>query len=304
MSFTVPRIGVDLLSPERFLNDFVATNQPVIVTGALESWNAATNWTPAALEELFKGTSVQVYNSYFDLKRLMPLNQYFEQYFGKDGPISGDGLPYVRWYTQLRDAKFFWADDAFSKFRDRWSPPAFMPGRDYVLPFAPGAKGSNPVTDPFPAKGLFISPRGAKTGLHVDPWGSCAVLCQLYGDKRWFFYAPDQAPYLTNGSELVDIRKPDRSKFPHFDLAKLTAECTLLPGEVMYVPHGWFHHVDSESDAISLTWNFVHRTTSAALDEWLSRPLSDLDLSVLRYFYSLDKEESDVVGKVRALIAA
>ena len=167
--------------------------------------------------------------------------------------------------------------------------PAFLPTTDYLLPYAPHGRTADPVVDHFPAKGLFISPSGGRTSLHLDPWGSCAVLCQLHGRKRWFFYGPAQERYLRNGATFVDPTAPDLALFPEFHKAQLTAECVLEPGETIYVPHGWCHEVHSETDAVSLTWNFVHGTTGSALAAWLQTNLSDLEQSVLRFFYPSDK---------------
>jgi hypothetical protein len=282
----VPRIAVDELSVRRFLTEYVRRNRPVIVTGALESWDIENEWTPSILERRFGDRPVQVYNNYFDLQDVLSLQQYLSRYFDKPAHDTDRPLPYVRWYTQLRDVQFCWADEIFAQLRSRWSVPAFLPNTDYVLPLSAGT--TDPVTDPFPAKGLFISPRGARTSLHVDPWGSCAVLCQLYGDKRWYLYAPEQAKYLRNDLGTVDVTRPDRKKFPEFSRAQLTASCTLTPGEVIYVPHGWYHQVECDSDAVSLTWNFVHQTTAASLIDWLEgSSLTEFDQSVLRFFYAL-----------------
>lgn len=288
---------VDELPVERFLAKYVLQNAPVIVTGALESWNLADNWTPAALGQQFGGKMAQVYNNYFDLQNVMSLERYLARYFDKSSPEDGSSPPYVRWYTKLRDEDFCWADEIFTRLRNCWHLPAFLPDTDYVLPLSSGT-ATNPVTDHFPAKGLFISPRDARTSLHVDPWGSCAVLCQLYGRKRWYFYAPDQAQYLQSAFGVVDVTRPDHRKFPAFADAQLTAACTLNPGEVIYIPHGWYHQVECESDSISLTWNFVHRATAHELVRWLTETrLSETDRGVLQFFYALP-ERGDVVEAV------
>src|SRR3569833_2293653 len=294
----VSRVAASDLSVERFLTDYVLLNRPVVVTGDLEPWDLANRWTPAALERQFGNRLVQVYNNYFDLQTLMPLKRYLGQNFDKPMLEESASLPYVRWYTQMRDVRFFWADEIFAKLRNPW----FIPKTDYILPYTvPGVEVS-PVTAHFPAKGLFISPRGARTSLHVDPWGSCAILCQLYGSKRWYLYAPDQSEYLRNDFGVVDVTRPDLNKFPEFARAQLSSTCTLKPGEIIYVPHGWYHQVQCESDAISLTWNFVHRVTAASLIGRLKRePLSEFDESVLRFFYGIPPSR-DVVGYISTAI--
>lgn len=296
----VPRVAVGELSVQRFLMEYVHPNRPLIVTGALESWDVGNKWTPTMLERRFGNESVQVYDNYFELQAITPLKQYLSQYFGKPTYADDRLLPYVRWYTKLRDVPFCWADEIFAQLNSEWHLPTFLPDVDYVLPLSAGT--TNPVTDPFPAKGLFISPRGARTSLHVDPWGSCATLCQLYGSKRWYLYAPDQTKYLRNEFGVVDVTRPDLKRFPAFSCAQLTAACTLTAGEVIYIPHGWYHQVECDSDSVSLTWNFVHRSTVASFITWLEgKPLSEFDQSVLRFFYALPYG-GDVAAKVLALI--
>ena len=283
----VPKLPVSELSEEKFLTDYVARNQPLIVTGALEDWDIPHVWTPRALEKRFGDQLVQVYDNYFTLQSIMPLRQYLADNFGRETVNTGK-LPYVRWYTKLREVEFCWADDTFNQLKDQWMAPTFLPDSKYLLPHTSEDEKISPVTDLFPAKGLFISPRGARTSLHVDPWGSCAVLCQLYGTKRWYFYGPEQAQYLQNESGTVDVTRPDMRKFPSFSMARLFATCRLGPGDVVYIPHGWFHQVECESDSVSLTWNFVHRTTQASFVAWLTDGcLSEFDESVLRFFYRI-----------------
>jgi hypothetical protein len=302
----VSRVSTSDLTTQRFLEEYVALNRPVVVTGALEPWDVDNRWTPAAMDCLLGGHRVQVYNNYFDLQTIITLRQYFSRNFGKRAIRKDVVIPYVRWYTRLRDAHldFCWADHAFSKLQSYWSLPEFLPNKDYLLPHMPrGIATTTPVTDPFPAKGLFISPAGARTSLHVDPWGSCAILCQLYGQKTWYMYAPDQAEYLRNELGVVDVTRPDERTFPEFKRAQLTAKCCLSPGEVIYVPHGWYHQVECASDSISITWNFVHKATASSLLEWLTQGvISESDESVLRFFYNLPASHPDVAGHVRALV--
>jgi hypothetical protein len=53
---------------------------------------------------------------------------------------------------------------------------------------------------------------------------------------------------------------------------------------VIYVPAGWFHHVVTVSDSISLTWNFVHASACRPFLEYLaSGPPAD-EMDVVRFF--------------------
>jgi hypothetical protein len=69
------------------------------------------------------------------------------------------------------------------------------------------------------------------------------------------------------------------------------------------VPHGWYHAVKALTDSISLTWNFVHRSTSAALLAWLKQPMSDIDQSVLRFFFGPAVDGDVTPAAIEALLA-
>jgi len=122
--------------------------------------------------------------------------------------------------------------------------------------------------------------------LHKDPWCSDALLCQIFGRKEFVMYDPSQAPYLTNHGKLVDIEAPDLQMFPDFASARPTIQDTLEPGEIVLVPAGWFHHFNSVSDCISLTWNFVHNSRLREFVSYLLNAPGENELKQLSYAYS------------------
>lgn len=285
-----------------FMSDYMVGNRPVIIADALTDWALAERWTPDYFLRNFAEEKVQVYNSYFDLKSVRKLGAFLRERFNQ--PETRTNVPYVRWYTKLRDVEFFWADAAFARFSENWAAPYFLPTTDYLFPFAPAPNTIDPTLDHFPARGLFISERGGRTGLHVDPWGSDAVLCQLYGRKTWRMYSPDQAPLLQSEDQVVDLDNPDLSRFPRASEARPTCEFVLEPGDTVYVPHGWYHVAYTDTDSISLTWNFVHRTGADAFLEWLERPRSKIDDEILRFFFSPALGPVVSTERLKELVAA
>lgn len=291
------------LSQEEFSKRYVEKNRPVIVTDALTDWKLAERWTPEYLAQKFGKKLVQVYADYFDLKTVCTLSKYLKDYFGKDTvPLQGKAVPYVRWYTKLRDVEFWWSDDVFAELAPNWGMPYFVPTTDYILPFAPAPKTVDPTVDYFPAKGLFISARGARTRLHIDPWASDAILCQLYGTKKWTAYSPDQVAYLKSGSEVVDPDNPDRQKFPDFDRAAPTYEFTLGPGETVFMPCGWYHHVVTETDSVSLTWSQVPGSGAEAFLGWLNQQNSEVDEGVVQFFLGSALGEDKSKAAIQELV--
>jgi ribosomal protein L16 Arg81 hydroxylase len=101
---------------------------------------------------------------------------------------------------------------------------------------------------------MFIGPKGAVTPLHVDLWGTHAWLSQLVGRKRWILFSPDQSQFLYDFN--VDPNQPDLRRFPQFEKAR-GYECTIGPGETVYVPSNWSHWVVSLDASISLSSNYM-----------------------------------------------
>jgi Cupin-like domain len=274
------------LSAETFVSEYLHNNRPVVVTGAMRDWSALETWRPEALASRFGNERVQVYGDLFRLAAISSLSEYLDRYFGQQ-PTKPGSVPYVRWYCHLADdERVPWADDVFDRFRDDWARPAFFPSNSFVLPYCAQSGTIDPTRDWFPARGLFISARGARTRLHKDPWCSDAILCQMFGRKDFVMYAPSQAPCLMNGGKTVDIEAPDLQTFPDFPKLCPTVRDTLEPGEIVFVPAGWFHHFNSVSDSISLTWNFVHVCRLREFVSYLVSGPGESELKQLSYAYS------------------
>ncbi|HEX4338722.1 MAG TPA: cupin-like domain-containing protein [Polyangiaceae bacterium] len=105
---------------------------------------------------------------------------------------------------------------------------------------------------------LWICGAGTKNPLHWDTHH--AALGQILGEKRFIVFSPDDSPKLaafaartvwrTSGLDLSAI---DRTRFPHFDDATGWS-CTVRPGDVLYVPYGWWHYMGCDAPSISVTW--------------------------------------------------
>ena len=283
----IPLQRVRNISEEDFKLKYLKKNIPLIIEGELESWDAKKTWNLNYLAAHFGEQQVQIYGNLFDLHKIISLKEYVETYCNKALANATEFVPYIRWYTRLKDYDFEWSDPFFKKIEKLWSLPSFMPKTDYLLPFVSSPQVIDPVHDNFPAKAIFISGSGAKTSLHEDPWGSDAILCQIYGTKRVELYSPTQKQYLVNNTHVVDTDRPNLKEFPNYPQASLTYIDILKPGEIIFIPHGWFHKVDTISDSISITWNFVHISTWPYFFEYLIDNISNIqELEIIKFFIS------------------
>lgn len=140
--------------------------------------------------------------------------------------------------------------------------------------------------DLFPYRGIFISPQGGRTRLHRDPLGSQAILWQVYGRKNVTFYPPYLDEVLRSGCEFVDPLNPDLKQFPRFPKAEPVFNGDLRPGEILFIPDGWFHDVVSITDSISVTWNFVHSLRIAPFIDVIAGESAEQDFDVAQFFLS------------------
>lgn len=101
----------------------------------------------------------------------------------------------------------------------------------------------------------WIGPAGTVTPLHCDYDDN--IFAQLWGTKRIFlspphhdqFLYPNEANAILFGSPF-DPEAPDFDKFP---LARQAAmiECIVHPGDMLYVPAGWYHQVRALTFSLS-----------------------------------------------------
>ncbi|MEO7199129.1 MAG: cupin-like domain-containing protein, partial [Dokdonella sp.] len=93
---------------------------------------------------------------------------------------------------------------------------------------------------------FFGGPGGEFPYLHYDVMRLHAWITQLYGDKEFTVYAPDQEhllyinPDMPWQSSIRDHHHPDYERYPLFRQAKST-RILLRAGETLFLPCGWWH---------------------------------------------------------------
>lgn len=83
---------------------------------------------------------------------------------------------------------------------------------------------------------------------------------QVFGCKKIILYHPEERdnlyPYDTRllyNTAQVDPINPDYKKFPKFKKTK-GLMCYLKPGEMLYIPPGWWHYVVSLTPSFSISF--------------------------------------------------
>jgi cupin-like protein len=92
------------------------------------------------------------------------------------------------------------------------------------------------------------------TPTHVDEWNN--IGCVVAGRRRFTLFPPEQVANLYVGPidfaptgapmSLVSLRNPDFQRYPKFREALAAAQAAeLAPGDAIFIPPLWWHHVES-----------------------------------------------------------
>lgn len=102
---------------------------------------------------------------------------------------------------------------------------------------------------------FWIGPGGTVTPLHCDYDDN--VFTQIWGSKRVWLAPPHHDQYLypreANAILFGSPFDPDHPDYQRFPLARQAAlvSCVMQPGEMLYLPAGWYHQVSSLSFSLS-----------------------------------------------------
>ncbi|HVV87960.1 MAG TPA: cupin-like domain-containing protein [Kofleriaceae bacterium] len=229
--------------PEEFLVRCYAPGRPAVLTGIIDDWPALRAWTPAYLKERLGHHDVEIQG---DRARdpLYERNSIAHKQVVRfsdlvDRVVAGPSNDvYMTANNAGRNAAFL--RDAFA---DVTMPPYF--------------------TASWEGRGFFwFGPEGTVTPLHHDLTNN--AMAQVMGRKRVRLISPLDTPRLYNHRHCfseVDLEAPDLARFPLFAGVQVL-DVELAPGEVLFLPVGWWHHVRAldASITISLT-NFTADNT-------------------------------------------
>ncbi|RNF12025.1 tRNA wybutosine-synthesizing protein 4 [Trypanosoma rangeli] len=85
------------------------------------------------------------------------------------------------------------------------------------------------------------------------------VLCQVVGKKRVVLFPPSEYNnlYMSGSSSVVlNIDAPDLDRFPRFaDACRHATEVVLEPGDMLFIPSHWFHHLTTMEGSYSISVN-------------------------------------------------
>lgn len=252
------------------------SNTPFLLKGLVKDWPATklAHQGPDKLSEYIRtfdrGLPLVVYRGAPEIEGRIFYNE------------TLTGFNFDRLKMQLKDVF-----DALKLSEDSLEPKSsYYVGSTMIDHWLPGFRAENDLglDDLSPLVSLWFGNQ-SKVAAHYDFPNNIA--CNVAGRRRITLFPPDQSENLYVGPidltpsgqaiSLVDSSKPDFEKFPKYKQAldvALVAE--LNPGDALYIPSMWWHHVQA-LDELNVLVNYWWRSTPA----YLGAPANALMHSVM-----------------------
>lgn len=302
---TVPALHRDIVTTELFLKEYEERNMPLLIKGASKGWPAlqgSREWNTDYLLNATEGKTFRATSGAAPLPAQFTLADYVNYCASstEEAPLYLFDRTFATKCPQLL-ADF---DTGLKESCGWWSRGNAEAGHDLFSVL--GERGRPDY------QWLIIGPKRSGSCFHIDPNCTHAWNAPIIGRKRWIFYPPGVTPpgvfpspsgddvcmpisigewFLTFWNAHVERRAdPDVSRRP--------LECTACPGDVLFVPHGWWHMVlnigdeddgvgeaDDRGVSVALTRNYVSASN-------LSDVLRFLDTRVSQISGCRDREDA------------
>jgi len=235
----------DELSEEAFLRDYGSKNRPVVLTGITDKWPAMKRWTDEYM---------------------------LQQSNGRTFDCGGFKISF-RNYARYAKARKPFEDQPLYLFDSHFCEKVPALGRDYTPPTIFGEDLFALLGDARPDfRWLIVGPARSASLWHQDPNGTSAWNAVVRGAKRWIMLPPHISPPGVHPSkDGAEVSQPVSllewyNQFYDMVDEDVAVQFTARPGDLVYVPRGWWHAVLNLEDTIAVTQNFVsHESLSHVL---------------------------------------
>lgn len=224
------------LTPVQFRRDFEEANEPVVLVDDPSVRYACKHWTKEYIFSKLQGKSAIA----GDMEMLADDFFAYMEHTHDDMPLY------------LFDKRF--AERCPDLARE-YSVPAVFP-EDLFSVLGPGRPDF---------RWLIVGPARSGSSFHVDPNSTSAWNAAICGRKLWVMFPPNCTPpgvYASADGTNVAAPVSVVEWFINFFDACGDADTRCLhgvvhPGELIFVPHGWWHCVLNLDFSIAITQNFV-----------------------------------------------
>lgn len=223
---------IDQIDREHFQQHYFLPQIPLVVSKLAASWPALAHWTPEFFKARYGDKRVKLVDTGF----VSPGKQYMNQALSL--PLS----QYIdKVLLEEQDLRLF-------LYNIKREMPELID--DVILPDLADGFSNLFVF-------MFFGCRNSVTQMHYDIDMSNVFHTVLHGKRTITLFPPDQSGnlyrYPFTCRSYVDVHRPDYERYPRLREAK-GIRVTLYPGETLFIPAGYWHHVvyDEPGYALSL----------------------------------------------------
>ena len=256
MSTSLPSLPlireIPLASPAELTSDLLTSDTPWVARGLTASWPSVTH---------AKASSADALEHLLSFYRGKQLNAFIAEsningrFFYND---ALDGFNFIQLDTTLDKV----VDKLLMLPESGQDHPSIYVGSTNIDGWLPGFRGENdlPLSHLNPLMSLWLG-NESRVAAHFDFPRNIA--CCVIGRRRFTVFPPEQIANLYIGPweltpagqpiSMVDFHAPDLIRYPRFKDAWAQGEMTELePGDVIYMPGMWWHHVEALSPVNAL----------------------------------------------------
>ena len=228
----------DALNASNFFRDFYHAHRPVLLRGLIDHWPAREKWS---LDYLQSKHGFALIRAQFDRES--------DPDYEANSAQHGETRPFADFLERLRTPN----NDVYMTANNHAHNRRALAALWQDIGDIPGYLSDEPGRDGF----LWIGPKGTITPWHHDLTNN--LLLQIAGTKR----------VLLAASHDIALMKNSRHCFSDWGGEKLTpgpatTECPAIlsvditPGDILFIPVGWWHHVESLDVTIGMSFtNFA-----------------------------------------------
>ena len=292
-SFRIPEVWYDPsngsvdrvkdMNPEVFFAEYEEKNVPVVMCGSAKSWTAVERWKSVSyLERHTKGRSFRATSGAAPLPANFELPAYVSY-------CRSDNLEEAPLYLFDRTAL------GGGQLRDD-----FFPDLQRTCPNFDPCRVRENSHDLFQLLGgekrpdhtwLIVGPKRSGSSFHIDPNATHAWNAAIVGRKRWIFYPPGVTPPgvhpspdgdhvtmpISLGEWIINFWAEHLRRCRTAPESERPIECTAKEGDVVFVPHGWWHMVINLDDFnVAITHNYVARSNLSNVLRFLVRKVDQI----------------------------
>ena len=234
---------VSLIAQKDFSASYFKPLRPLVIKELAKSWPASEKWTPDFFREKYGHKQVKVYDESFVTAGKHYMNKL------KTIPLSEYINTVMTTSTNLR----------MFLYNIKSEIPELVD--DIIFPSLVNGLSRNFVF-------MFFGCKGSVTQMHFDIDMSHVFHTAIYGKKTVYLFPYEQGRnlhrYPFTCRSYVDVERPDFERFPGLKNLK-GYQIVLEPGETLYIPSGYWHHIIYDEPGYSVSLRCTNHTWQGKL---------------------------------------